>query len=66
MKVKVEKDTCIGCGACTTIARDVFTIGEDGYAEVTEEYRDKEIPEDKQEEVETAKDSCPTSAIETE
>ena len=26
MKVKVNKDACIGCGACATINGDVFDI----------------------------------------
>lgn len=65
MKAKVKKDTCIGCGACTVIADNIFQIGDDGLAEVinaTEEL--KEIPEDEKENVIDAAESCPTSAIE--
>ena len=34
MKARVKKDTCIGCGACTVIADNIFQIGDDGLAEV--------------------------------
>ena len=30
MKVKVNQDACIGCGACTAIAEGVFEIDENG------------------------------------
>ena len=29
-KVTVNKDLCIGCGACTGIAADVFSFDDDG------------------------------------
>ena len=32
MKAKVNKDICIGCGACTAIACNFFEIGDDGLA----------------------------------
>ena len=61
MKAKVNKEICIGCGACTQIAEDVFEIGSDGLAEVK-----KEITEIKQEDEECVLDaegSCPVGAI---
>ncbi|MFR2445480.1 MAG: ferredoxin [Thomasclavelia spiroformis] len=27
-------DSCIGCGACTAVAPDVFELGDDGLASV--------------------------------
>ena len=36
MKVSVDKNTCIGCGACAAIAPDIFLMGEDTKAEVKE------------------------------
>lgn len=59
MKAKVNKDLCIGCGACTTIAPDVFEIDDDGLAKVIKE----ELKEEKDDVID-ASESCPTEAIE--
>lgn len=64
MKVKVNKDVCIGCGACCAIADGYFKIGEDGLAEVSSIFQEKAVPEDQEENVQDAMDSCSTSAIE--
>lgn len=70
MKAYVKKDTCIGCGACTVIADQVFQIGDDGLAEVINPIENElekkigEIAEAEQENVIDASESCPTSAIE--
>lgn len=61
MKAKVNKDICIGCGACTQIAENVFEFGEDGLAEVKKDL--KEIKEEDEEFVLDAKESCPVEAI---
>ena len=42
MKAKVNKDLCIGCGACAAIVPDVFQIGDDGLAEVITDNEVKE------------------------
>ena len=60
MKLKVDKDICIGCGACAAIAPEVFEINDEGLAttivdEVADEVKDDAID---------AKDGCPVSAIE--
>lgn len=67
LKARVKKDTCIGCGACTVIADQIFQIGDDGLAEVinpTEEEKIQEIPEEEKDNVIDASESCPTGAIE--
>lgn len=61
MKVNVNKDQCIGCGACQAIAPDVFEIGDDGFACVT-----GEVTDSNKDEVIDASESCPTGAINTE
>ena len=33
MKGKVDKELCIGCGACETVLPEAFRIGDDGKAE---------------------------------
>lgn len=59
MKVKVDKDLCIGCGACQAIEPSVFEIEDDGLAtSITDE-----INEDVKENVIDAIEGCPTSAI---
>lgn len=69
MKAFVKKDTCIGCGACTVIANNIFEIGDDGLAETICPYDDeskksKEIPEGEFDNVIDAAESCPVGAIE--
>ena len=69
MKVKVNKDACIGCGACAAICDEVFEINDEGLSEVKveEENKGKEefvsVKEELQDEVRDAADSCPTGAI---
>ena len=62
MKVKVNKDACIGCGACHQICDKVFDFNDEGFAYTKLET----VPSELQEEVQEAADSCPTSAIEIE
>ena len=66
MKAKVNKDLCIGCGACAAIVQDVFQIGDDGLAEVItdNEVKETEVSKDLIDEVKDAAEGCPTSAIE--
>lgn len=69
MKTCVKKDTCIGCGACTVIANNIFEIGDDGLAEAINPYTDeskkiKEVPEEEFDNVVDAAESCPVGAIE--
>ena len=61
MKFKVNKDACIGCGACQAICEDVFETTDDGYATAKDvEVTDEEVKED----AISAMEGCPTSAIE--
>ena len=62
MKVKVNRDACIGCGACAAICEDVFEIDDEG---LSVEKKD-EVSEEEKQAVQDAADSCPTGAIETE
>jgi len=57
MKVKVDKNICIGCGTCVVIAPKSFKLGDDGKAEIVEPQ------EDSKEKIKEAVDSCPVSAI---
>lgn len=61
-KVEVNKDICIGCGACVSIANEYFCFNDEGYSEVIK----NEIAENDLEKVEDAKDCCPVDAINIE
>ena len=58
MKVKVNKDACIGCGACVAVAEGVFEIGDDGLSQAVET-----VPAEKEEVAKEAVGVCPTGAI---
>ena len=62
MKVNVNEDACIGCGACCAIADSIFEIGDNGLSEVKKE----EVQEDEKQAVRDAAEACPTGAIEVE
>ena len=61
MKVEVNKDACIGCGACQSIVPDVFELEDDGLA-----CAKGEVTEENKEDVIDASESCPTGAISVE
>lgn len=63
MKFMVDKDACIGCGACASICDEVFEITDDGYAEAKGE---KITDESVKENAISAMEGCPTSAIHEE
>lgn len=62
MKVVVNKDNCIGCGACEAICPEVFQLNDEGLSTVVCDDFSK-APEDSMKE---AIESCPTSAISEE
>ncbi len=59
MKAIVDKNICLGCGACTYTAENVFEIGEDGLAEAIEE----KVKKEDEEEARNAQEGCPVDAI---
>jgi len=63
----VEKDECIACGACGSIAPDVFDFDDQGYAINILPGDDNkgtiEVAEDFHADVDDAAESCPTEAI---
>lgn len=62
MKAFVDKDTCIGCGLCPSVAPDVFSMDDDGKAVAISE----ELKEDLIDGAKEAEDSCPVNAITVE
>lgn len=55
MKVKVDKETCTGCGSCEAVCEEVFEM-KDGKAEIKEKDTDKECAKE-------AAEVCPVDAI---
>ena len=60
MKVILNRDACIGCGACAAICEDVFTNDDDGISVLKKE---NVTTEEEIKVVEDAVDCCPTGAI---
>lgn len=58
MKVIVDQDTCIGCGLCCGMCDAVFQMNDEGKAQACQP-----ATEDNHDQVQSAIDSCPVSAI---
>lgn len=59
MIAHVEKEACIGCGACPSVCPEIFEMDDDGLATTLKE----QVPEGLEESAQEAADSCPTEAI---
>lgn len=60
MQLKVNKDLCIGCGACAAVCPDCFEFDDDGLAKCIVD----SIPSSNEDDAIDAKEGCPTGAIE--
>ncbi|MCX6782149.1 MAG: ferredoxin [Candidatus Magasanikbacteria bacterium] len=60
MTPKVDKEKCIGCGACVAIAPNTFKMGDDGKSDILNPAGDSE------ESIKQAADGCPVQAISIE
>lgn len=59
MKVKVEQDKCISCGACVSVCPEVFDFNSEGFAEaIVDKVETNDEPK-----VKDAMEGCPTEAI---
>jgi len=70
--VKVNKETCIACGVCWSLAPDIFEMDPaTGKTRIKDPYRKSdtetesvgEIPEELKETAQNAANSCPTGSI---
>ena len=59
MKVKVNQEACIGCGACAAICDKIFQINVEGLSVAIV----NEVPKEKEQNARDAIDACPTGAI---
>jgi len=63
IKVWVDKNKCIACGACVAIAPEIFEFGSDGKSQSKfNEIEDENLIQKAKE----AKEVCPTGAINIE
>lgn len=62
-KILLDKNTCIGCGACVAVAPELFELDEDNKAEakIIGELEDEELKKAKE-----AEETCPVQAIKVE
>ena len=56
-KLIIDKDICIGCGTCSSLAPKVFQITDDGKAQVIDQESDDSNT------IQNTIDSCPVNAI---
>lgn len=72
-RVTIDRDTCIGCGACWALAPEFFEQNpDDGKCQVVAKYRVGgdiavgEAPDNLLDDVKSAADGCPVGAIKVE
>lgn len=59
MNAEVDKDTCIGCGACPEFCPEVFKMDDDGLAVA---YANP-VPSEVEASAKEAEEGCPVDAI---
>ncbi len=71
IKVKVDKDTCIGAGVCWGVCGEVFEQGPEAKLNITKPYRGEnrfvgEVPESLLDCAKEGEEGCPVGAITVE
>ena len=62
MKVKVDKDSCLGCGICPDMCPEVLEMQDDGKAVAKVD----QVPAEAEDRCREAAEQCPGEAIKTE
>jgi len=60
MKIKVDREACIGCGTCVALAPNTFNLDVEGKSEVANAAGDPEV------DIKKAVEACPVDAIKIE
>lgn len=55
---KIDKEKCLGCGACVNTCQEVYDFGDDGLVEVKEQPTEETMARAIE-----AMENCPTDAI---
>lgn len=67
MKIKLDREQCIGCGSCSAVCPKFFKISEDGKSSLVGGQRDEKgndtLEADKIECAEEAAQACPVQCI---
>ena len=63
MKATVNKEACIGCGACNAICPEVFGFNDEEQCAIT---KVEEVSAEQKDAAVEASEGCPTSAISVE
>ncbi len=58
MKVKIDADTCIGCGLCVNMCPEVYQMEEDKAVVLA-----TPVPQDAEDNCKKAVEECPVTAI---
>lgn len=58
MKIRIDENKCIGCGACEALAEDYFKVNS------ISKLKKSEVKKEDEEKIRNAAESCPTGAIE--
>lgn len=62
--ISINKDNCIGCGACAAICNEMYEINDQGFAEATKDF--DTLDEEAKDSALDAASNCPTGAITVE
>ena len=63
MKIKIEREKCIGCGACASICPNHFKMAEDGKSQLIDGLSKSEKKVEKLGCAEDAVEGCPVQCI---